>query len=159
MAALFFGKYRGIVESVDDSEGLGRITAKVPEVFLDQVSPWCWPCTSFAGQGYGWVSLPQQGDGVWIEFEAGDLSRPIWTGFWWAAQERPAGDSTQKRGLWTPAGHQISFDDENKEILLKHADGAEIFLGSSEIRIKTGGQSLVIDSSGFNFNNGALVVS
>ena len=31
------------------------------------------------------------GAGVWIEFEAGDMSRPIWSGAWWATGEVPDG--------------------------------------------------------------------
>ena len=33
--------------------------------------------------------MPEVQVGVWIEFEAGDASRPIWTGCWWASGEMP----------------------------------------------------------------------
>lgn len=155
----FFGKYRGLVESVDDPEGLGRIKARVPELFHDKISPWCLPCSPMAGTNYGWVSLPKLGDGVWIEFEAGDLSRPIWSGFWWAKNEIPTGEESERRGLWTPAGHLISFDDKKSEIEIRHSEGGRILIGANEIEVSVAGQKMTINSSGFNFNNGSLTVT
>ena len=37
----------------------------------------------------GFFAVPPVGAGVWIEFEAGDVSRPIWSGAWWATGEVP----------------------------------------------------------------------
>ncbi|HYY42592.1 MAG TPA: phage baseplate assembly protein V, partial [Pyrinomonadaceae bacterium] len=81
----FFGKYRGVVLNVDDPEQMGRIQARVPEVLQEASSAWAVPCVPFAGAGHGLVLLPELGDGVWIEFEAGDIARPVWTGCWWGA--------------------------------------------------------------------------
>jgi hypothetical protein len=39
--------------------------------------------------GSGFFAIPPVGAAVWIEFEAGDTSRPIWTGGWWTAAEVP----------------------------------------------------------------------
>lgn len=152
----YFGKYRGLVEKVDDPENLGRIKARIPEVLENEVSPWCWPCSPFAGPKYGWVSLPKQGDGVWIEFEAGDISRPIWTGFWWAQKEIPESGNREIRGWWTPQGHQISIDDNANELTLRIAQGAEIQMTQNKITFSVSGQTLTVDGSGFDFNNGAL---
>ena len=69
----YFGKYRGLVNDIDDPDGLGRIKADVPAVFGDQVSPWAMPCLPFAGASHGLALIPEVGDGVWIEFEGGDL--------------------------------------------------------------------------------------
>jgi hypothetical protein len=77
-----YGKYRGIAQNIDDPENLGRIMAKVPEVYGEMDSPWAMPCISFADIIQGSLTLPKIGDGVWIEFEAGDIDLPIWTGCW-----------------------------------------------------------------------------
>ncbi len=84
----FYGKYRGIVRDIDDPENLCRIQAEVPAVYEDQDSPWALPALPFAGQSHGLVLLPEVGDGVWIEFEAGDIERPLWTGCWFASGTR-----------------------------------------------------------------------
>jgi hypothetical protein len=51
------------------------------------------PCAPYAGPDQGLYMIPDCGAGVWIEFEGGDLSRPIWSGMWWGKPE--AGDVGQ----------------------------------------------------------------
>ena len=87
----FYGKYRGIVLNNLDPTQTGRLQAMVPEVLGEIPSGWALPCQPFTGTGAGLYAVPQPGAGVWIEFEAGDASRPIWSGGWWAAGEVPHG--------------------------------------------------------------------
>ena len=75
MSERFFGPYRGIVTDNDDPSGLMRIKARVPEIFGELETPWALPCVP-----PGVRSVPEIGTLVWIEFEAGDPSRPIWMG-------------------------------------------------------------------------------
>ena len=138
MRTRYYGKYRGTVVDVDDPETLGRITAKVPEILQDQTSPWALPAVPFAGPSHGLVLIPEVGDGVWIEFEAGDPSRPIWTGGWWASGELPEPGGTQARVLVTSTGHKLVLDDENKEIHLLHSGGAEMVMTDSDITMTIG---------------------
>ena len=154
----YFGKYRGLVEDVNDGENLGRIIAQVPEVYGEEYSPWALPSVPFAGKNHGFVVLPEVGDGVWIEFEAGDPSRPIWTGCWWASEEMPDSAGTQTRVLATSAGHQVILDDQESKVQLLHSGGAEITLTDSEIKLKIGSTQLVLSASGVNINNGAFQI-
>ena len=161
MRSRFYGKYRGIVIAVGDNENLGCIKAHVPEIYGDNVTnlPWATPQIPFAGPNYGLLMLPKEDDGVWVEFEAGDISRPIWTGFWWSSRDEipePAGIET--RVLVTPGGHKIVIDDENDEFCLIHAGGPEIKLTADEISLKVGSSQIVLKASEVNINNGALVV-
>lgn len=159
MRSRFYGKYRGIVSDVDDSENLGRIRARVPEVLQDQDSPWALPCSPFAGDGHGLVLLPEVGDGVWIEFEAGDPARPIWTGAWWGKSDGVAELEDRKaRALVTSKGHKLVLDDDGDAILLEHSGGAKVELSGSDITIESGAGKIVLSSSGVNVNNGALTV-
>ena len=90
----FYGKYRGVVSDNNDAEKLGRIRAHVPEVLGAQIeSPWALPCAPYTGPDQGLFVVPEVGAGVWIEFEAGDPARPIWSGGWWAASEAPKNES------------------------------------------------------------------
>src|SRR5439155_7079149 len=82
--AVHFGKYRGLVTDNQDPNNLGRIRAKVPEVLQDVESGCALPNLPYSGNGSGLFRVPVPGAGVWIEFEAGDVSRPIWTGCWWS---------------------------------------------------------------------------
>ena len=155
----YFGKYRGLVRDVDDDENLGRIKARVPEIYGEDVdSPWALPSVPFAGENHGLVVLPEVDDGVWIEFEAGDPSRPIWTGCWWASNELPEPGGMQTRVLVTSGGHKFVLDDENSELKLLHSGGGEITMTDNDITIKIGSTQIVLSSSGVNINNGALEV-
>jgi hypothetical protein len=83
----YYGKFRGFVHRTDDPLDLGRIQAIVPRLFDDKTpTGWASPCTPYAGPDQGFYTVPELGSAVWIEFEEGDLSRPIWSGMWWGGQ-------------------------------------------------------------------------
>jgi len=84
-----YGKYRGIVLNNVDPLNLGRIQANVAEVLGEVPTGWATACAPYAGIGAGFFSLPPPGAGVWIEFEAGDVSRPVWSGCYWGVAEAP----------------------------------------------------------------------
>lgn len=154
-----YGKYRGLVRDVSDPENLGRIKAEVPAVYGEQMSPWAMPAVPFAGPNHGLVLLPEVGDGVWIEFEAGDIARPIWSGLWWANDQRPSPGGEKARLLATSAGHQILLDEDGDEIKLVHPGGAEVTLGASDITLKLGACELKITATEINLNNGMVKVT
>jgi len=76
-----YGKYRGICRDNNDPRKVGRIRAEVPFPLgtgPDAWSVWAWPSLP-----PGVFDVPNEGDGVWIEFEAGDINSPIWSGIWY----------------------------------------------------------------------------
>jgi uncharacterized protein involved in type VI secretion and phage assembly len=154
----YYGKYRGIVQDPDDPDSLGRVTARVPEVYGEEDSPWALPAVPFAGSSHGLILLPEKGDGVWFEFEAGDPSRPIWTGAWWASGELPSDGGVKKRALVTSSGHKLIFDEDGSLIQLKHSSGGEITMTDTDITIKIGSSQIVLSASGVDINNGAFTV-
>ncbi len=154
----YYGKYRGIVRDNNDPENMGRIVAQVPEVFGEEDAPWALPSVPFAGAGHGLVLLPEVDDGVWIEFEAGDPSRPIWTGCWWARNELPEPGGTDTRVLVTSGGHKLILDDQENKVQLLHSRGGELTITDSDITIKIGGNQIVLSASGVDINNGAFKV-
>jgi hypothetical protein len=85
----FYGKYRGLVFLNVDPLNQGRIKAIVPEVLGPFPSNFALPCTPYAGTFAGLFTIPLPGTGVWIEFEAGDVNRPIWSGCWWGTAQVP----------------------------------------------------------------------
>jgi hypothetical protein len=99
-----FGRYRGIVANVDDIEKKGRLIAKVPEVYGDQDSPWAKPCVPSLDIIDNIQSIPPIGDGVWIEFEEGDIEHPIWTGGWFT---NPPISSVDKDGKFSTLRRRI----------------------------------------------------
>jgi|HubBroStandDraft_6_1064221.scaffolds.fasta_scaffold32807_4 hypothetical protein len=130
-----YGKYRGIVSDNQDPNNLGRIRANVPEVLGKVVSGWALPSLPYAGNGSGFFRVPPSGAGVWVEFEAGDPSRPIWSGCWWASNQLPSDQNgtsatpdfsilrSEKGLMWVlnDSDQSISVSDSNGSNLL-HID-------------------------------------
>lgn len=77
-----YGKYRGKVVNTTDPMLLGRVRVQVPEALGGEGSVWAVACVPCGGT----QALPPVGAEVWVEFEAGDVSRPIWTGCTWNRQ-------------------------------------------------------------------------
>lgn len=151
----YYGKFRAVVKNVDDPEKLGRIKVKCPDIYGNSLSPWAWPCLPYGGSSEtGIFMLPEKEAGVWIEFEQGCPTNPIWTGVWWT---KPGGTNevpkkaTDKykdvKIIKTKAGHTIEFCDKNGEEYVKVTNGkngsyavlgfdVEIYEGNSKSIIK-----------------------
>lgn len=82
-AKKYLGKYRAVVTNNVDPLFIGRIQVIVPDVASLVPSTWAMPCVPSAGINMGMFSLPVIGSGVWVEFERGDPSKPIWVGCYW----------------------------------------------------------------------------
>ncbi|QRK06080.1 hypothetical protein JQX13_39060 [Archangium violaceum] len=84
----YYGKYRGkVVDNIDLME-LGRILVEVPALKGVEGS-WALPCVPYAGPQVGFLMLPPIGANVWVEFEGGDPTHPIWAGCFWGEMEKP----------------------------------------------------------------------
>jgi hypothetical protein len=152
----FFGKYRGVVTDVD-AKTL-RIKASVPAVLVDQPTGWCRACVPFAGDNLGFAFLPEIGAGVWIEFEGGDVSYPIWTGCFWHDGEQPSQATASVKVIVTRSGHSILLDDDNVTITISDKNNNTVTLGSNGVTLKRGGNSVAVSDSEVSVNDGALEV-
>jgi uncharacterized protein involved in type VI secretion and phage assembly len=152
----FYGKYRGTVIDIDASTL--RIKAQVPAVLAGQATGWCSHCVPYAGPDVGMLFLPEIGSGVWIEFEGGDVSYPIWTGCYWRSGEIPSDAAPGVKTIVTKAGHKILLNDDAGSITISDPNGNTVTLDSSGISISHGGNNVAINDSEVNVNNGALEV-
>jgi uncharacterized protein involved in type VI secretion and phage assembly len=153
----FFGKYRGTVTDVDASTL--RIKAKVPAVLANQASGWCMPCVPYAGDSVGIAFLPEVGSGVWIEFEGGDVSYPIWVGCYWRSGEQPSDAAPDVKVIVTKAGNKIMFDDNAGSITISDSNNNTVTLDNSGLTLTHGGNSIQLSDSEVNINDGALEVT
>lgn len=152
-----YGKFRATVTDNQDPQKRARLRVRVPSVLSDQETDWALPCLPYGGAaGSGLYAVPGVGAQVWLEFEEGDIARPVWTGtFWQDGADVPtdaAGTPPTRWVLETPAGHRLAFDDADgaRALLLRHAAGAELAIddtGSIEIT-DAKGATLVLDAQG-----------
>ena len=130
-----FGKYRGIVTDNKDPQKRGRMKLHVPSVLADQDTDWALPCLPYGGfDQQGMFMIPQVGAQVWVEFEEGDIHRPIWVGTFWQQESDTPEDAAREepttRLLQTKSGHILQFDDEEGEeqFRLFHPADAEMLI-------------------------------
>lgn len=155
----YFGKFRGTVSDNQDPTSRGRLKVKVPAVLGPDLEMWAMPCVPYAGDQVGFYSLPPTGSGVWVEFEAGDPSYPIWTGCFWADHELPDSSGPNIK-IWQTDSLTVRLDDSAGELLLENGDGAKTTY-SSDVKTEAGSATLTVGDSGgasVNINDGALEV-
>jgi uncharacterized protein involved in type VI secretion and phage assembly len=157
----FFGKYRGIVDDNADPAGNARLLVRVPAV-LGDISVWAMPCVPYAGAGVGLHLLPEPGTGVWVEFEAGDLSFPIWTGFFWGDGEVPEGATATLKILKTEK-HRVALDDAADEIAVENSSAASVVMTTDIVAEANGkvtiGASVTSEAAGAKVDVGAAGVT
>jgi uncharacterized protein involved in type VI secretion and phage assembly len=166
-----FGKYRGTVENNEDETHRGRLLVKVPAVLGDH-AVWAMPCVPYAGNGVGLLTLPASGTGVWVEFEGGDPSFPVWTGFFWADDEAPEQANANIKVLKTEKG-LLRIDDQEDEILVENQSQARLELtadvvaeagqarqsiGSAGVVSEQGSGKVEVTTGAVRVNSGAMEV-
>lgn len=72
----FYGVYRGVVADTRDPLSQSRVKLQVPQVLASQTTNWAWPVNVPSAD----FQVPTVGQGVWVQFEGGDVNFPIWTG-------------------------------------------------------------------------------
>jgi uncharacterized protein involved in type VI secretion and phage assembly len=153
----FYGKYRGTVTDVDASTF--RIKAKVPAVLKDQQTGWCVACVPYAGDHVGFAFLPEVGSGVFIEFEGGDVSFPIWSGCYWRVEETLSDATATVKAIVTKSENKILLDDDQGSITVSDQNQNQLSLDASGVSVERGSSSLVVSDSQIDANDGALQVT
>jgi hypothetical protein len=155
--ARYFGRYRGQVTDNSDPDNLGRLKAKVPKVLGDEETGWALPAFIYGGAAeQGFFAVPDVGAGVWIEFEGGDLSYPIWTGTWYTSGAIPESAQPGKKVLKTKSGHKIVLDDDGGSMEITDSNGNSIAMDSNTIKISAGSATtIVIDAPQIQLVDGA----
>jgi len=152
-----YGKYRGIVADNDDPQKRARLRLRVPSVLGEEESDWALPCLPFGGAAdQGFFAVPEANAQVWVEFEEGDLHRPIWVGTFWQAQADVPQDASisppTTRLLRTPSGHTLQFDDKSgdEQIRLRHPQEATLVIDKDGTIALTDakGAKLTLDAAG-----------
>ena len=151
----YYGKYRGFVHDNADPEQRGRLKVRIPSLLGDQETGWALPCSPFGGLAdQGLFMIPEIDAQIWVEFEEGNLHKPIWVGVFWQQQSdtpiEAALEEPTTRVIKTPSGHVLQFDDKSGEeqFRLAHPAGTELTVNSAGTVNYTdaGGSSITLDA-------------
>ncbi len=173
MITKHYGKHRGMVIDNVDPAQRGRLLVQVADV-AGFVPSWAEPCVALSGPtGFpmGVFMVPLIGTPVWVEFEQGDVDRPIWVGCRLesaasipssAAADSPPGTAIV---IQTAAMNLLEVNDRAPSpvsggIVLKSAAGAMIVVNDSGIYLTNGkGASIVLAGPTVDINGGALTIT
>lgn len=138
----YYGKYPGVVidnKARDNSGHRGEILVEVPGILEDRdnqqlpLQGWAKPC--FVP---GFFFVPEIDDHVWVEFSAGDINFPIWSGVWYPKEKAPQtvdGNAPTEAQKIIKSKLIIQIDDDNGSIYLGDNNGNSILLESGGITI------------------------
>jgi phage baseplate assembly protein gpV len=160
-----YGKFRGTVTDNQDPNMQGRITANVPGVLEDQTSSWAMPSVPYAGtasdnSSVGFFFIPPKGANVWIEFEDGDITRPIWSGCFWNENGAPTQDSSMNTKVLKTDKATITIDDSAGSVTIETpSTGFKIVMDSTGITLSCDPNTVQVSTSSVSVNNGALEVT
>ena len=132
------GLQTATVIDLADPEGLGRIKVKF-RALGEVESYWMRYVSTHAGDGHGWMSMPEIGDEVLVGFEHGNPAMPVAFGSLYHGGAKPSEfnptEENNVKGILTRTGNKIFIDD---------TDGSE----KIEIITKDEKNSMVLDVSG-----------
>lgn len=133
----YYGIYRAIVIDNSDPENRGRCRVLVPSIGQqsEQNVPsnlYAIPCMTGlsvgkSGEPHGCFFPPDIGDQVFVVFEDGLPSNPVYLGGWVHAGTEKGGvirsQDAHIKGIRTKYGHYISFNDESGVVTMERGGG------------------------------------
>ena len=129
----FYGNYRGEVVSVSDKKEAARVRIRVMGVYdnvPDSALPWAQYADPFfmSGVDSGSQIIPDIGDMVWVFFEGGNHTQPIYFAGAPSAKDMPKEASPKNRVIKTKKGHIIELDDTDEEerVKITHSSGSYV---------------------------------
>lgn len=162
-AMSYYGKYPGIVvenAAADEAAHRGDLTVDVSGLLEESPDGGVRPMRVVAKPSFlpGFFFIPEKEAQVWIEFVAGDVNSPIWTGVWYPADAAPLradeeAPTEAHKVIRTPSGHVLELDDENGKIIVLDKNENRITLDENGIIIADKYDNQIVMDS-----NGVLVV-
>jgi phage baseplate assembly protein V len=181
----YFGVAEALVVDTDDPEREGRVRLVLPWFDESMVTDWCRVSQLHAGNGYGSLFVPHEGDEVLVGFVHGDMRFPMVLGGLYNGQDKPASHRAQDKDqklirtrhghelllddspqaeavrLRTAAGHEVHLDDPGGKVVVKTAAGASVTLEGTTITVDGGGgvtvrgSSVTVESADIRLGSGA----
>lgn len=113
----FYSIYRGMVMDNNDPNHMNSLQVAIPEI-QGGIIVWALPFGQHGGLKTGFKYLaPEIGDTVYIMFEYGNPSKPLWTYHGFGLEQIPEElDDPNKMGIITPNGNMVILDETSGEL-------------------------------------------
>lgn len=113
----FYSIYRGMVMDNNDPNHMNSLQVAIPEI-QGGIIVWALPFGQHGGLKTGFKYLaPEIGDTVYIMFEYGNPSKPLWTYHGFGLEQIPEElDDPNKMGIITPNGNLVILDETSGEL-------------------------------------------
>jgi uncharacterized protein involved in type VI secretion and phage assembly len=163
----YFGVYTAVVAENGADDHPGEVRLRLDWFDPQMRTEWCRICNLYAGNGYGTVWHPEEGDEVLVAFLQGDMRWPIVLGGLYNGVDVPptarSGSSDQKL-FRTKGGHELLMDDTSGQmtVRLRTAGGHQVTLddAASTVTIETsGGQSVTLEAGKVTVQATSVVLS
>jgi uncharacterized protein involved in type VI secretion and phage assembly len=143
---LFRGVIPGLVQSLSDPEGMGRICVHFPHLPGENRSFWASVAAPMAGKNRGMFFQPELNDEVLVAFVEGDPQHPYIVGFLWNGTDHPPESDPQNRVIVTLSEHTIRFEDRAGRLIIRSGGGLTITLDDTDqsIQLEGGGRILAM---------------
>lgn len=146
------GAMIGIVKSLQDDDGQGRIRLEFPHLPGGPKSAMAPVAAPLAGKNRGAFFMPEVNDEVLVCFEQGNINHPYIVGFLWNGVDTPPETDPKNRIFLSPGGNTLRFEDADdaKKVILQSNSGHKVVLDDSastnSITIETKGKlSVTLD--------------
>lgn len=129
----YYSIYRGVVSENKDPEFRGRLKIQCPAAYQStHYEYWALPSGLPSGETTLW-QIPSVGDVVWVQFEGGDVSKPVWSWGAFAGNKAPKAAKVDgvniKATVWQSAsGHRLILDDKNGVVTIETARGGKVVI-------------------------------
>lgn len=152
----------GVVTNVEDPEGLGRVSVRLP-AFDDLESSWLAVALPGVGPGKGLLALPAVDDNVVALFSREDLAQGVVVGGLHGgtppADDLVRGGTTGRFTFLTAGGQLVRLDDFESSLRLENGDGSSVELAphkltvhaACDLEITAPGKVVTISGSAINF--------
>ena len=137
---LFYSIYPAQVVENQDPKDMNRVLLRIPIIHGNNTGvTWAYPAGFPFGKDYGLNYIPPVGEWVWVQFQMGRLSNPVWLPGYPMRGHKPEELKGNKIGFKSPEGNLVVIDEDNAEITIKTKDGTIILNdGEFEGLVKVG---------------------
>lgn len=150
----YYSVYRGVVLSNDDPDKANGLLLWLPEV-LGGIKAWAYPKNQYGSKGCGIKPLtPQVNDIVYVTFEYGDASKPLWEYHGWAKGEAPTPlNDPLIGGVITPNGNRVLYNEQDNTLDI-YFNGQIYIHGKQEVVVSSDSIVTVKGNTGVVINGG-----